>query len=113
MSHSVRTPATEQLQILLDQIIRHIIKVLTRHGELIEYRVTWSIRSTAWTLVQLLSLVTEEAFPIDVVAPWRDKQPLTGGLSCGAVAAHGIHRTCFQVQFEPEVLDIRLPQTAR
>ena len=38
------------------------------------------IRSTAWTLVQLLSLVTEEAFPIDVVAPWRDKQPLTGGL---------------------------------
>ena len=38
------------------------------------------IRSTAWTLVQLLSLVAEEAFPIDVVAPWRDKQPLTGGL---------------------------------
>ena len=34
------------------------------------------IRSTAWTLVQLLSLVAEEAFPIDVVAPWRDKQPL-------------------------------------
>ncbi len=38
------------------------------------------IRPTAWTLVQLLSLVAEEAFPIDVVAPWRDKQPLTGGL---------------------------------
>jgi hypothetical protein len=38
------------------------------------------IRSTAWTLVQLLSLVAEESFPIDVVAPWRDKQPLTGGL---------------------------------
>ena len=38
------------------------------------------IRSTAWTLVQLLSLVAEDAFPIDVVAPWRDKQPLTGGL---------------------------------
>jgi len=38
------------------------------------------IRSTAWTLVQLLSLVAEEAFPVDVVAPWRDKQPLTGGL---------------------------------
>lgn len=38
------------------------------------------IRSTAWTLVQLLSLVAEEAFPIDAVAPWRDKRPLTGGL---------------------------------
>jgi len=38
------------------------------------------IRSTAWTLVQLLSLVVEESFPITVVAPWRDKQPLTGGL---------------------------------
>lgn len=38
------------------------------------------IRSTAWTLVQLLSLVAEESFPIDVVAPWRDKKPLTGGL---------------------------------
>lgn len=38
------------------------------------------IRSTAWTLVQLLSLVVEESFPIAVVAPWRDKQPLTGGL---------------------------------
>ena len=38
------------------------------------------IRSTAWTLVQLLSLVAEESFPINVVAPWRDKQPLTGGL---------------------------------
>jgi len=38
------------------------------------------IRSMAWTLVQLLSLVVEESFPIDVVAPWRDKQPLTGGL---------------------------------
>lgn len=29
------------------------------------------IRSTAWTLVQLLSLVAEKAFPVDVVAPWR------------------------------------------
>lgn len=38
------------------------------------------IRSTAWTLVQLLSLVVEESFPIGAVAPWRDKQPLTGGL---------------------------------
>jgi len=38
------------------------------------------VRSTAWTLVQLLSLVAEESFPIDVVAPWRGKQPLTGGL---------------------------------
>ena len=38
------------------------------------------IRSTAWTLVQLLSLVVEDAFPITVVAPWRHNQPLTGGL---------------------------------
>ena len=38
------------------------------------------IRSTAWTLVQLLSLVAEEAFPVEIVAPWRNKQPLTGGL---------------------------------
>lgn len=38
------------------------------------------IRSTAWTLVQLLSLVVEESFPIAAVSPWRDKQPLTGGL---------------------------------
>ena len=38
------------------------------------------IRSTAWTLVQLLNLVGEEAFPVGIVAPWRSKQPLTGGL---------------------------------
>ncbi|WP_074904296.1 IS701 family transposase [Nitrosomonas communis] len=33
------------------------------------------IRSTAWTLVQLLSLVAEEAFPVEIVASWRNKQP--------------------------------------
>lgn len=38
------------------------------------------IRSTAWTLVQLLGLVVEGTFPITVVAPWREKQPLTAGL---------------------------------
>jgi len=38
------------------------------------------IRSTAWTLAQLLALVTEDSFPIQVVAPWRAKQPLTAGL---------------------------------
>lgn len=38
------------------------------------------IRSTAWTLVQLLSLVAEEAFPVEIVAPWRNKRPLTGDL---------------------------------
>ena len=38
------------------------------------------IRSTAWTLVHLLSLVVEEAFPITVAAPWRNKRPSTGGL---------------------------------
>ena len=35
---------------------------------------------TAWTLVQLLSLVVEESFPITAVSPWRDKHPLTAGL---------------------------------
>ena len=38
------------------------------------------IRSTAWTLVQLVSLVVDDAFPITGVAPWRRNQPLTGGL---------------------------------
>ena len=38
------------------------------------------IRSIAWTLVQLLSFIAEEAFPMTAVAPWRNKQPLTGGL---------------------------------
>lgn len=38
------------------------------------------IRSTAWTLAQLLSLTVEESFPIQSVAPWRSKQPLTAGL---------------------------------
>ena len=38
------------------------------------------IRSTAWTLVQLLGLVVEGTFLITVVAPWRAKQPLTAGL---------------------------------
>ena len=33
--------------------------------------------------------------------------------SGGAVTAHGIYRTCFQGQFELEVLDIHLLQTAR
>jgi hypothetical protein len=38
------------------------------------------IRSTAWTLAQLLALVAEDSFPIQAVAPWRTKQPLTAGL---------------------------------
>jgi hypothetical protein len=38
------------------------------------------IRSTAWTLAQLLVLVAEGRFPIQAVAPWRAKQPLTAGL---------------------------------
>ena len=38
------------------------------------------IRSTAWTLVQLVSLVVGDVFPITSVAPWRRNQPLTGGL---------------------------------
>jgi hypothetical protein len=38
------------------------------------------IRSTAWTLAQLLSLAARDAFPIEAVAPWRMKHPLTAGL---------------------------------
>ncbi len=38
------------------------------------------IRSTAWTLAQLLVLVAENRFPFQVIAPWRAKQPLTTGL---------------------------------
>lgn len=38
------------------------------------------IRSTAWTLAQLLVLVAEDRFPIQAIAPWRSHQPLTAGL---------------------------------
>jgi hypothetical protein len=38
------------------------------------------IRSVAWTLAQLLALVAEDHFPLQTVAPWRTKQPLTAGL---------------------------------
>jgi hypothetical protein len=38
------------------------------------------IRSTAWCLAQLLSLAARDAFPMQAVAPWRLKQPLTAGL---------------------------------
>jgi hypothetical protein len=38
------------------------------------------IRSTAWTLAQLLSLAAHDAFPMETVAPWRMKHPLTAGL---------------------------------
>jgi hypothetical protein len=38
------------------------------------------IRSTAWTLAQLLSLAAGDAFPMEAVAPWRMKHPLTAGL---------------------------------
>ena len=42
---------------------------------------TWmQIRSTAWTLAQLLALAVDDAFPICEVAPWRKGHPLTAGL---------------------------------
>lgn len=42
---------------------------------------TWmQIRSTAWTLAQLLALAVDEAFPLREVAPWREGHPLTAGL---------------------------------
>ena len=34
--HSVRSPTAEQLQTLLNQIIKRIMQALTRHGALIE-----------------------------------------------------------------------------
>ena len=42
---------------------------------------TWmQIRSTAWTLAQLLALAVDEGFPLQAVAPWREGHPLTAGL---------------------------------
>lgn len=42
---------------------------------------TWmQIRSSAWTLAQLLALVVDEGFPLREVAPWRVGHPLTAGL---------------------------------
>jgi len=38
------------------------------------------IRSTAWTLAQLLVVVATDSFPIRDVAPWRTHHPLTAGL---------------------------------
>ncbi|MBP8926726.1 MAG: transposase [Pseudomonadales bacterium] len=38
------------------------------------------IRSTAWVLAQLLTLVVAKAFPIHDVAPWRTGHALTAGL---------------------------------
>lgn len=38
------------------------------------------IRCTAWTLAQLLSLAACDAFPIEAIAPWRSRQPITAGL---------------------------------
>lgn len=38
------------------------------------------IRSTAWTLAQLLGVVATDSFPIRDVAPWRAHHPLTAGL---------------------------------
>ena len=38
------------------------------------------IRSTAWSLAQLLVVVAGDTFPINAVAPWRTHQPLTAGL---------------------------------
>ena len=41
------------------------------------------------------------------------RQTTTDRWSGGAVATNGIYRTFFQGQFQPEVLNIHLPQTAR
>jgi hypothetical protein len=66
------------------------------------------IRSTAWTMAQLLCVVAQDAFPITVGAPSTvDRRP------CGTVDAYGIYRTFFQGRFQPEALDIHLRKTAR
>ena len=38
------------------------------------------IRSTAWTLAQLLVVAATDSFPIRDVAPWRTNHPFTAGL---------------------------------
>jgi len=38
------------------------------------------IRSTAWTLTQLLVMKAKDSFPMDIIAPWRKGRPITGGL---------------------------------
>lgn len=38
------------------------------------------IRSMAWVLAQLLTLVAKESFPIGLIAPWRSDHTLTAGL---------------------------------
>jgi len=68
------------------------------------------IRSTVWALFQLLSLVTEESFPTTVGTVV--KQTTADRRFGGAVATHGIYRTCCKGWFQPEVLDIHLPGTA-
>ena len=68
------------------------------------------IRSTAWTVAQLLSPAAHGAFPMEVVAPWRMKHPLTAGLV--ALAAHGIYRTCLSRWLRPQIAEIRLSGTA-
>lgn len=38
------------------------------------------IRSIAWTLTQLLVMKTKDCFPLNIIAPWRKGDPITGGL---------------------------------
>lgn len=38
------------------------------------------IRSTAWALTQLLVVKTKDSFPLEIIAPWRKGNPITGGL---------------------------------
>lgn len=40
----------------------------------------WMKSAQQRALVKLFGLVAEEVFPIEIVSPWRNKQPLTGGL---------------------------------
>lgn len=78
---------------------------------------TWmQIRSTAWTLAQLLALAVDETFPLREVAPWRQDHPLTAGLVAqwlrieftGLAFRNGFDRTSQKFRFPEQRGDPRL-----
>jgi hypothetical protein len=74
------------------------------------------IRCTAWCLAQLLSLAVHDAFPMQAVAPWRLKHPLTAGLVAqwlrveftGLAFRDGFDRKCQQFVFPQQRNELRL-----
>jgi hypothetical protein len=67
------------------------------------------IRSTAWSLAQLLVLVVEDSFPMQEIAPWRNRQPLTAGLIAQwlRIEFTGLP---FRDGFDPKSQKFRLPE---